>query len=437
MYAYISEWVRGILNAGFAAVILWMYLGMFLGEKREDRKRLLFWIPFLSWHFLWIWLVLRGVRLSFPVNTLINTTCVLTAACGAYRGRLRIKAGFAIAYVGIDALSEVFVWFCLSVFYAPEQLEQLWWASILSRGVMIGFILILRHFFKRKYRTVDERYNAYLLFVSLGSIFVVHIIFQAYERQEVGIGLIYAISCGLVMMGVNALVYLIHYDTCKMIELRQEKEAFEYLVKQYSRRQKEQQENFLEERRLRHDFRKDLLYLRELAIHGQLDKITAFLGEHLQIIDRERETVIHTNNLAVDALVNDQYQAAARAGVRFDTDIRIPGELPFAGSDLCMILGNLLDNALEAAGKVEPPGGYLSVSIYYQDGNLILCVENSYAEAVRTDEKGNYLTGKSDPVNHGLGLDIVSKAVKKYNGTMDVRYDGKKFRVQIVLYENH
>lgn len=435
MYHIISQCSKGIFNAAFASVILKVYLGMFLKEKPWGRKRYLFWMPFWLWHFLWIWMTLNDRHFPYPVNSGIHLTCISILAVGNYQEKMRKKIGFAVTYAGIDALAEILVWFILSVIYSVEEMEYLWWGSFVSRGVTICAILVLHHFFKdKKAADEDERYNGYLLFVSLGSIFVVHTIFESYEQQGTGISLFYAVLSGIVMIGVNALVFLIHYHTWNIFELKKKNELFEYQLNLYGKYQKEQEANFLEIRRMRHDLRKDLLFLKELNRCSREEEIARFLDERLQTADQESKAVIHTNNLAVDALINDKYQSALKAGIAFDTDIQIPADLPFKGADLAVLLGNLLDNAQEAAESCEKKNAYISVCLYLDSGNLIVYVENSYDGKVWKNRENKYITRKDDIQNHGIGMGSIERIVEKYKGTMELSDENYIFKVKIILY---
>lgn len=299
-------------------------------------------------------------------------------------------------------------------------------------------ILILHHFFKNKGDLQrDERYNGYLLFVSLGSIFVVHTLFEAYEQQGTGISLFYAVLSGMVMVGVNALVFLIHYNTCNILELRKQNEFFEYQLDLYSRHQKEQEENFQAIRRMRHDLRKDLLYIKELNLHNHGTELSHFLDERLDTVDKESKAVIHTNNLAVDALMNDKYRSALKSGIVFLTDIRIPPDLPFEGADLAILLGNLLDNAQEASERCESDRRFISVNMYFDARNLIIQIENGYDDTTLKNEAGKYKTRKKDVRNHGIGMDSIERVIEKYHGTIAISEEKHIFRTNIILYGKH
>lgn len=91
--------------------------------------------------------------------------------------------------------------------------------------------------------------------------------------------------------------------------------------------------------------------------------------------------------------------------------------------DICNIIGNLLDNAVEAAGDVEEEDKMVNVKIKMEGTNLLVVVKNHYS-GQRKKKGSTYLTTKEEGKGHGLGLKIVEQVVKKYHGEMTIEDDG-------------
>ena len=109
-------------------------------------------------------------------------------------------------------------------------------------------------------------------------------------------------------------------------------------------------------------------------------------------------------------------------------------KMPFKGADICLILGNLLENAVEAAEKVEGKK-YIKIQMKYDKNNLLLFVMNNYkGQLVKIKDKRLKST-KSDAGNHGVGLPSVYRAVHKYHGTVVVDDSvSERFLIRVVLY---
>ena len=105
--------------------------------------------------------------------------------------------------------------------------------------------------------------------------------------------------------------------------------------------------------------------------------------------------------------------------------------------DLNVLIGNLLENAIEAARQTETK--YLNVYIALQKGVLKIQIENSYvtetiSEVNKRDGSRIFLTTKKKKEQHGIGLKNVKKIVELYNGNIDIQTRGNIFSVKLILY---
>ena len=108
-------------------------------------------------------------------------------------------------------------------------------------------------------------------------------------------------------------------------------------------------------------------------------------------------------------------------------------EMPFKGADISLILGNLLENAVEGAEKATKRK-YIKLSVKYDRKNLLITVENSYGGKLKK-VKEELKTTKEDTANHGIGLASVRRAARKYQGTVFIDDTVPEcFLVRIVLY---
>ena len=98
---------------------------------------------------------------------------------------------------------------------------------------------------------------------------------------------------------------------------------------------------------------------------------------------------------------------------------------------MCIILGNLLENAYEACERQKEGKRYMSANIRQNGGTLVIIVENSYEGTVRRQE-GVFLSSK-EKMRKGIGITSVIDVTKKYNGIPKFEYDGRRFRVSLLL----
>lgn len=189
-------------------------------------------------------------------------------------------------------------------------------------------------------------------------------------------------------------------------------------------------------KRFRHDIRKHLVclkgYLEEDAVQEGKRYIDSLLEQHLGL----EQAVSKSGNIIVDALLNDQGRTAIEAGIYFKAAVSIPPGMGFKPGDLCVILGNLLDNGLEAAQNVKEGKKEVYTALNYKKGILSIEVKNTYDGTVLTGKNGKIISSKRDSRNHGLGLEIVRQTAAEYDGEVLTRWDKSLFCVKVMLYEH-
>ena len=138
----------------------------------------------------------------------------------------------------------------------------------------------------------------------------------------------------------------------------------------------------------------------------------------------------------IDSLIGYWYVVAKQMNIKFTIDVNIPMMLPFKGADLSLILGNILENAVEAASK-EAGDKYIHIRMKYDKNNLLIFLVNNYnGKLIKTKDKKLKST-KIDSGNHGIGLSSVERVVSKYHGVLTIDDSTpKRFLIRIVLYGN-
>lgn len=184
-----------------------------------------------------------------------------------------------------------------------------------------------------------------------------------------------------------------------------------------------------ETRALRHDFRQHLHVISGLAASEKLEDLQQYLQQFQEELNDHRP--ILCSNAAVDALAG-HYDACARAAnIAADWQIRLPAELPMPETDFCMMLGNLLENALLASLDVPEKQRELRVICQMPTPTMLgLIVENRYAGALKRD-KEQFLSTRHDGL--GTGLLSVRTIVRRYSGQLTIETENQIFTVNILL----
>ncbi len=196
-----------------------------------------------------------------------------------------------------------------------------------------------------------------------------------------------------------------------------------------SRRYTELRAYMEQTRHLRHDFRQHLHVIAGLTEAGQVDELKNYLHQYESELSEERPTLCA--NPAVDALAGHYDHEAHSLGVPVDWRLELPRQLAIPEADFCMMLGNLLENALHASQKLPPEQRQVKVlARMLSPAMLGLLVENRY-DGVLKRQQGILHSTKHDGM--GIGLVSIQTAVSRYGGSMTVETENGLFRVNILL----
>lgn len=183
-------------------------------------------------------------------------------------------------------------------------------------------------------------------------------------------------------------------------------------------------------KRMRHDMKQQLIYLQELVRENPTDA-DVYLRELIENTQSNAKDVIQSGNAVMDALLNHKYFLASKYHIEMKIQILVPSELPQSPADLCIIIGNLLDNAIEAAKITRERK--IEVVVKYEHKKLYINITNPYRNPVEKDKSGNYITQKKDKENHGVGLDSVKNCVEKNQGILLIDSSDNIFKVTVII----
>lgn len=184
--------------------------------------------------------------------------------------------------------------------------------------------------------------------------------------------------------------------------------------------------------KLFHDFHNHIGALRQLLSHEKYAEAVEYLDE-LQSPVKEMTDAVWTGDETVDYLINSKAAAAAASKIQLQAQVEFPRHTNIRSMDLCAILGNLLDNALEAARQVPfSEQRFIKLTIRRINQMLVIKVENSFS-ASPVQVKGLLKTTKTESGLHGWGLKSAQTAAEKYDGMIQTTYTGNTFRAVATL----
>lgn len=196
-------------------------------------------------------------------------------------------------------------------------------------------------------------------------------------------------------------------------------------------------EQYSQAERLRHDLKNHVFALRGLWEEQAWEK----LGDYLKRMEdsaRFGAGEEATGNRVVDALLYQKRQLAEEKGIHWECDVRIPKQCSVSEFDLCVLFGNLLDNAVEACERLQGKGKaqeqevqpFIRVRAQAVKSCFLLDIKNSM-DAEEKQARGS--AKKESAQGHGIGLLNVSDVVSRYNGVMNTEVQGVLFMVSVLL----
>lgn len=422
-----------ILFIIFAVYLFLYYFDIFLKRRKRTVLSMIGLVIFMAWQF-----EMSSVNL-LPAygNIIVTIITTLFAVAQIYEGKFWNKCIFTIAFNAIWMLIEtisgnILLTYCCD-FTDLQALGTL--GSFTSKIVfMIVITALKRVFTKDEIKELPVRYSFMLVLIPIGSIYIMNNIFMLGYSLHSNRANIQSAVTAVILLGVNVLVFYIYIKLADDLQLRRMTSVYEQQLDLCERHQQERELSILQLRDVRHNMKNNLVSILAYAENGDNEKIIRFVNEIMEEGGIKTSTVTNSGNIVIDSLIGYWYVEAKKVGIDFSVNLNIPMEMPFRGADICLILGNLLENAVEAAQKAEGKK-YIRLHMKYDKNNLLLFVENNYKGVLIKTKDKRLKSTKTDAGNHGVGLSSVYRIAAKYHGVVTID-DGvtNRFLIRVVLY---
>lgn len=177
----------------------------------------------------------------------------------------------------------------------------------------------------------------------------------------------------------------------------------------------------------RHDYRNHIQNMKN-RLDGDQGELEQYLDELADDLT-QTDTSIQTGNVMADAVLNSKLSVAEQKSIQLNVKAHIPKGIEMTDVEMCSVLGNLLDNAIEACEKLPCDKRFLRVYIDKFKGQFYLSVQNSSPSIQR--DKGIFRTTKAGI--HGFGLFRIDRIAKKYGGYVNRQYEEGVFATELLL----
>lgn len=302
------------------------------------------------------------------------------------------------------------------------------------------FFIIVRYFLPKLRGVINiNKTKLYqLLMVCIFNIIIILMAFSIYHNSAVlhakGNATLYIIliTAGAIIFSIGIL------RLAKGIAYHSQKEA-EWMIKEteYKRQMfyTENLNNMLKSiSAQRHDYNNHINCIYGLIKLNKSKEAIEYIENLVEDITKFNY-IIDIENPVLSALVNAKLTQAQREKVYMEADIDIPVDINIQPIDLCIIIGNLLDNSIEACGIEGVEHKYIELDARLENESLKINVLNSKSEVVKADvaESEKRFTSKKDKDRHGFGLKNIRETVSKYGGETKISDLGDRFEVTIEI----
>lgn len=176
----------------------------------------------------------------------------------------------------------------------------------------------------------------------------------------------------------------------------------------------------------RHDYRHHIQTMKVHALNGEYDAI----DKYLDMLDDDLtnvETVVKTGNRMADAILNSKLSIAKEKEINIKAEAKIPVALTVSELDLCIVIGNLLDNAMDACMELPPEERLIRIYMEMKGSYLYISVTNTSGGK----KKHSFKTTKGD--GHGFGIIRIDSIVEKYGGYVTRASEDGAFSTEVLL----
>lgn len=353
-----------------------------------------------------------------------TTMSKIFAPVFSYCGTYGISASIAFMVSSISGVS-MFDLMASSTIYR-------FFCIILINALYVVFYSLTLRFKSYKFNIMKWTDWAAFIVIPILSIIILVLIYAI--SLETNLTREHSLFLGLVAIGILVITVLIWIMLIKISRDSKFELQYKLLQQQY----KYQNENILQANKsmenisaIRHDMKNKLLVIGQCIKNGDSENALKMCGACEGEVQQSTGTFINTKNSMLNAIVNVKLSQANEKYI--DTQVLVTEAFEdVADTDLCIMLGNLLDNAVEAVSKLPEDNRRIKVMFERKGGYRLIIVKNSIAQSVlKTNPK--LRTTKSDKAMHGIGTKSLEKTVRKYKG--EVHYTEKDgfFCVGIVL----
>ena len=429
-----------LFEYGLCAIeILFFYdfLSLILGRKKKI-SRFIFYMTGVSLSL--VILMLTKIALYSNINSIIGFILLILTSIFVFRGNIKQKifyvAVFYVCVIVSDVVSVNIVGILVKKSIVEIVMNQTWVRIVFSCASKL-FLFILLKLIEHSNKNINQRipkthWYLILIIYLISVVSMLSLTDLSILQGDVANKAIYIVIVAFGLLIINIIIYYVFLRLSQYYEREEEYHIIELKNEMTEKYILEKERAYQEVRKFRHDFHNHINCISALLNNHDVESALEYIA-HLEQEVQKLPIWIKSGNKVTDALFNQKKMEAAHHHIGFHVQGTIPPRFQVKPIDLCAILGNALDNAIEASIKIkQKEKRKIDVIIKPYKDYLFMELSNSIAFNPLSKSRGLQTT-KKDKKNHGLGMMSIKSSVEKYNGFLEYKCEEEKFILSIMI----
>lgn len=409
MFIFAAEVVRIAITSRFVCAFV---------ERNDDRlKRVLAYsisvfLTFTAYAFV-----------NLPWLNLLSTLLGLIIIIIPYSGGIKKKIQFVLYVLAISCIIDLVVYALLSQTFDYDNYSES--ASILSLFLLFVVQLITRRILMKN-KDEDLSVPHWWHYIISLVICIAASLIVIMDKTISSLSL--SVVCGA-FLAINLIVVYLFDDLIKTKQSEYENLILKDQAKAYEKELQLQKESTEKIKAFKHDIKYHLTQIKTLNQEGKTQKLDQYISEMAENL-QEIVPISYTGNVGVDGVLNYMLQKAKDRGIAVCSRVVIPEDLEISVFDMNIILGNLIENAIEANEGVQIPR--IEFLMKYANDTLFIEIANTHSNIIEVHE-GIMISSKNDKNVHGYGIRNVKKVLSKYDHSLGFEEQNDMFIVRILM----
>lgn len=349
--------------------------------------------------------------------------------------RIKQILGVIVIFVFMS-LCEILVGFTssailnLTVGKVVESITNYTVGMLVSKLVAFVSVKIFALKYKKEYMKVNNKLLILFIVYPIVTFFIGIVLIGGFGREiETGLALIGAVSM-IILIGANVLVFYLFERYSRQLNLQYRLDADNLKLERDKIYLHELIDKQTDSDKTMHDLKNQLFAIRELVKKSDKKGLSK-IDEICEVV-LSRQNIEYTKNTSIDALINGKKQVMEQNNIKFVCHAFLSDFGKIDEMDLCVLLGNLIDNAIEACLKITNAEKDIMLRFSQHKKFLNIEIENSIDEKIAKESLAKGTT-KKDKTLHGFGLNSIKDITERYDGNLDISCDEKRFIVSAML----